>query len=795
MSTSAERSQLKRVANYVGANLALGRAIHQNEKDSRAHKQGEQLCYFVDTNIVRWYLNPLEEFSLVKALLPPDDLKRLKTVEFASNVIAAHYVFSYLLVGSNGFAPFLTPFHAEELHDSLEKEVALFREQVRYDLVTPKLRSAADNLVKAFDQFKSDSTMSALSELFDAFSNVLTHAFGSIAFRRARTRRLFLDNRVARADEYEDFNLDQSYLANSKLLEWQDLLLESGKTTEDSINLERDARSLCLLERLVYDATTRNKPIRYLMISADASLHEAVDRWRSKNGLLAIPQFDFLRHPREYIPIINLNAMHPLVSETIHGFSELMQSVDDISFSISSDDSAQSVHGVDLSSHFPDRFSRIIHDRVSDEKLLGLAPKVDQLSKRWTNALETSVLMNAEFVVGIADDYVARSIKPLADRELDETLQKQILEDIQQIANGHIDFAGRGQLAVLLKTIRRAKERAPAAQGITRHARSPSLVRLRVPRTLARMARGIGEKAPRDLAGFVAEYVFSQDEQLLDEFEQAVKEVSAVEVAATACIVAFRLNRWEQARYLADRLIQAHPQHDPNQAEFEYLRLVTDRFSGLSLEDLQRNRRLLEARIKTCRQTNDEYGFIRSLAEVGAQCLFYGYSQALITSEARPIASEYVWATIYDAIGYLDRARRALERASSERQLTQTDPRMLQLLRIHIFANTLSAYFFTELRPIPAPESSRARQPSSPESVVDELYQLTFSDDKAFRLAEFYALCARKHLGAARWAEKEQTRLRTVLSAFSRDQKHFEEIDRREVKWLCGKLGLSATAS
>ena len=196
-----------------------------------------------------------------------------------------------------------------------------------------------------------------------------------------------------------------------------------------------------------------------------------------------------------------------------------------------------------------------------------------------------------------------------------------------------------------------------------------------------------------------------------------------------------------------------------------------------------------------CREQGDDYGLVRSLAEAGAQCLFYAYAQALIAGETRTIASNYVWGTIQDANGYLERARRALDKAISERRLTAIDPAMARLLRSHILANTLSTWFFMELRPIQAPDGTRERESHPPpEAVIDELYGLTTSDEKSFRLAEFYALCARKHLGATRWADKEQARMRILLSAFAHDQEHFEEIDRREVRWLCEKLSLQPGA-
>jgi hypothetical protein len=791
MNSATQRAQLRRVANYVAANLALRRAIHQNARDSRTDEQGDKICYFVDANIVRWYLNPLENFNLVAPLMRPDDPERCEVVEFASNVIAAHYVFSKFLVGAREFAPFLTPFHADELHESLEREIILFREQAKQEVVTPMLRRAADDLVSRLASFKQLRSMPALSALFEAFTNVLKHAYGSISFRRSRTRRLFLDRRVVRASEYDDFNLDQSYLEPSKLKAWEDLLIQCGKSAHETLKLSRDASSLCLLERLNHDAATDNRRIRFVMISADSSLHDAVDTWRHSENLIEITQFDFLRHPRQYIPIINLNSMRADAEQTIKGFSELMNSVDDISFSVYSDSNGASAASArEAPSHFPERLGRGIREWVPEEELRNLAPKVDMVSVRWTYALETSVLMNTELVLGIADDYVAERIKPLAEGEIDDVLQQQILDDIHQIASGHIDFAARGQLAAQLKSIRRSRTDGMSARSISRHARSPALVRFAVPKALVQMAKRSGESAPRDLTSFVNEFIFSQDPLLLEEFEQAVEDVSGIEAATIACILAFRLSRWEQARYLAERLIHAHERDDPTQAEFEYLRVVTDRFSGLSLEDLQRNRGLLEARMRTCRENGkDEYGFIRAVAEAGAQCLFYGYSQALIARLTHPIAENYVWSTIYEADAFLSRGRRALVQASSSGRLAEIDPKMVRQLRAHILANSLAAYFFIELRPIPVADGISSRERPPPDGVAEELFKLTASDEKAFRLAEFYALCARKHLG--RWGKEEETRMRILLSVFSQDKTYFEEIDRREVSWLSNVLGLS----
>lgn len=773
--------------------MALRRAIHQNAADSAARQAGEQLCYFVDTNIVRWYLNPLEKFWLVVGLMKPDEPDNFDVVEFASNVIAAHFVFSPLLIGSGGFAPFLTPFHADELNESLDKDDAVFKRHAEEITITDKLRLLADDLMRALDAFRREHSIKALSVLFDAFSAVLKSAYGSIAFREARTRRLFAEDRVVRASEYGDFNLDQSYLQSPRTQMWRDLLVECGKSEKESKKLDRDASSLRLLEHLNFEAVEKNRSIRFLMISTDSSLHEAVNKWRTREQLLNVEKFDFLRHPREYVPIINLNSMRAHADRTIEGFSELMQTVEDISFSIDQEGASPLSPDVTTSLHFPESFSNFIRrDRGRNEKLLNLAPKVDELSGRWKHALETSVLMNAELVAGIADDYVANRIKPLADGELDDVLRKQILIDIHQIASTHIDFAARGQLMAQLKAIRRLKQQPSAAQSFARPARSPSLVRLAVPQALIRMAKFVDEEVPGDLPAYLTKFVFSKSAELLDEFEQAVRRVSSLEAAAVACLIAFRLSQWEQARYLADRLLRAYDSN-ADRIEYEYLRVVADRFSGLSLDDFQRNRTLLQERIRLCREDRDDYGVIRSLAEAGAQCLFYGYWQALIVAPTRPIADSYVWATIYDAEGYLTRAHYVLAKAS--RSTARAEHSLFKLLRTHILANLLSVYFFIELRPIPLHDGTRRRESQPPpHNFVDELYNLTGSNEPTFRLAEFYALCARKRLGGDRWGASDRVRMRVIMSAFSRERKHFEEIDRREVDWLCNVLNLLGDA-
>lgn len=792
MTVTGSRPRLAtKIGSYIGANMALRRAIHQNAADFHAvHEDGTQLCYFVDANIVQWYLDPLDNFTLVSALMRQETIEQGQGIELGSNVIAAEYIFSKRLIGSDGFAPFLTPFHADELHETFERKLLELLLSAKTDLPGEDVRSASGALVKAYDSFKYRHSLETLSALFSAFTDVLEHAYGSIAHRRQRTRKLFQDKRVIRASEFGDFGLDDSYLKNYAT--WEDLLVQAGKPSSDTRKIKRDASSLCLIERLNYDAMKEARPIRFLMITADSHVHDAVDNWRRTEDLLGIGQLDFLRHPRQYIPIINLNSMRADAEHTIMGFSELMKSVDDISFSIYHEGTIGTADAVHVtSSHFPDRFNRVIRSEVSEAMIARLAPKVEELSERWQSALETSVLMNADMVAGMVDEFVTQSIKPLADsRELDDFLRQQISDDIHQISSGHIEFAARGQLLAQLRAIRRAKGVTSAARGITRHARSPSLARLRVPSALAEMARMAGESVPADLSEFLGEYVLSHDKTAIDEFETALGGVTGVEAATIACVLCFRLSQWEQARYLAERLIHAIGREDTEYYEIEYLRIVSDRFSGMSLENLQKNGRILDIQMQRCGDHNDDYGYVRAISEKAAQCLFYGYTQALITEQTRRAPNRYIWSTIYDAEGYLDKALRAFNKAEESRRFSQINPAVVKQLRVQILANWLSAFFFIKFHPIPVDDSRRNRQSLPPGRLVDELYELVASREKVFRLAEFYALCARKELGDRRWGAHEEARMRVLLATFLRDRSHFEEIDRREVNWMRNVLGL-----
>lgn len=797
-SDRSEPKTVRRVANYLGGNVALARAIHQNALDAAAVHDGEQICYFVDANIVRWYLNPLENFRLVSSLLNPDAPSLLGEIEFACNVIAAEYVFSRLLSGSQGFPPYLTPFHADELFEFLDREIDKLVMEGDKAFDVQSLQDSASALEEAIEGLSSDSA-SAIPRIFVAFQTILKQTYSQVGFRTTRVRDLFENGRVVRSDEYGDFQLDDKYRTGTPLKRWRDALAAAGKVRTEEKKLRRDAESLCMLEQLNYDAARDNRPIRFVLLSSDETLHNAVDRWRNEQKLIGVNRFDFARHPRQYLPIINLNAMRAHADERIPGFSELMDSANDIRFSISKQMGSGSPE-VANASHSPERVALSIRRSIKRSQLLRFADRIDQMSKRWRNALELSILMNTRVIQCTAGDYLKWSISHLTQIQVDEELRRGIAEDIEQISIGHIEFAARTQLHALSRQLRQIAGLGSEERKLRSEARSHLFVRIQLPEPLRTLQRDWGEETFHSLGGFIDHLVANTHTGGMADFEEAVAKVRGVETAKLVSALAFRLGQWEQARYFCDRCAHHIGESDPELHEFHFLRIAADRFFGLSLDDLQRNRRLLEHQIGVAARQADWFGFVRGLSEAAAQCLFFAYSQTLPPQEERRAPAVYLTRLVRDAESYLDRARRCRELWRAPPGTAGAEAPMIRALRIQVLANSLSAFFFTALGAMSQEDNpDHDQQPDRITRIVDELCGMVQSDAKLFRLEEYYVLCGKQYIrrmakrdGRRPPTELDGRRVRQLINAFNRSRQTFQDLDRREFEWLTDVLEMGA---
>ncbi len=782
--TDSDANAREYVAVYLAANLAMRKAIKQNERDfDAAVSNNFTLVYFADSNVVQWYLRPVEDQDLTLFTGRNQD----RALEVLSGLVTADWIFSGGLPGARGEPLLLTPSHAEELnrsmHDNYRKlsESRVPPDSTRIGQFTGDFREK----IAAFSAAKKPSE-AQFNGLFTSFSDLVQNEQrAELAFYAGRVRRLLENDLVRQVAYYGDFGIKdaESILARDSE-KWREHLLEAGKDPKNDRNLEHDVKSLSLLSYLNEDALSEGRKIRYLLISSDYSVHSAVDAWRSKTGFNGIPQFDFMRHPRQFTPILNFNSMRgsAVDAQGLGFFDNIKQLVSDISFSFSGDRIS-----VQSNQHFPEK-TRVELQRILDRETTDTFKKdVVRLSKEWRLAMKSALLLNSAAVVRVADEKLWETIQPLTEAGLEDQLSRYFDKSIEKLASQHIMFASGQQILAHLRELKRnlVLER---DQSLTRYNRSPSLVLLALPQALRRFGRDHDWPEFDTLSEFVDRLVASKDLQTLEAIELVVPKLGPEDACDLAALLAFRFGDWSQAAYLAERrMLDASNSHD----EYQYLSIVAERFQGPSLDRLQRNRSMIRRQVMRWRRESSPFVEARALAELAAQELFFAFDQALPGSKSRRVPDHYIAALVSSAKGALLYSESIA--FSSSKLLAP--PALIDRLKHHIVTNLISVDLFERLAPLGPGFSSIVQSDDAfSRRLVDQYEKLdkanSLKSEPRFRLGEFYALCLRKLLGDRHWSNANATRLKALRRDFELASERFLSMDRREVEWLEEKLAL-----
>jgi hypothetical protein len=803
--SSTASGKMSPVIAYAGAAMALSRAIRQNKRDCDTARDDIQISYFVDANIPLWYLKVEDNYDLVAPLAAHEETQDVTLVESGSSIIASEYIFSEALVGSKGFAPILAPPHADDLQGQIHRLGRDLIEEWRKAGDTRILRTASSNLTDAIMNFKQNSSIEALSALFKAFSAVTKITYGKAAMSQQRMARLFGQRRVVRVDPRVDFDLDVSRSSDEAINGWKTRLINAGKPDVEQ-TLSRDAEALFLLETLNRDAREKNKPIYYVMITADKDLHECVDRWQRSGNDQDPRTVDFLRHPRQYVPILNLKSMRPGAKDEIEGFDNLMLSVENVMAFVAAQYQKQPGATDIPISHDIKANVALLSTHIHDKKTFDLeqleksSGRVPDLSRQWREALETSILVNAVTVLGTADKLIREHIAPLGDQTVDTALRKDVEERIVRIGEAHTGFAAQGLLDLLLRDADHHGRLLTRSRRLRVYRYVPMLTRIPIPKVIADKLVHDDHIQMTELGSLADALIKGDDDGLRQSLNEIRQRLEGVDAARLACLMSFHVGRWNQARDFAEQIIRAIPSQPQEQAEFRYIELVARRFGGLTLEVLQQSRRALEQQARDFSSVNDAFGEARALSEQAAQCLLFAYAQEIEVEPCRRVPSTYTWRVVIDAENYLERARKRT-RDGSQGTRPGEQAEQARKLRRQILSNTLSAYFFGVFSDI-AKEAEYTKQDAPPPAgIAEELLRpprLTHS--RHFRPSVFYALCAQRRLGGTVWTAREDHRLKTMLRIFEPDTRPSAELERndvpneiaKEVLWLLKKLGLSS---
>ena len=311
---------------YITRAIDLRNSIHLNGQDHDfAFKEFGEIRYVFDTNILLFFLNPFQEYGRVA---PFEVFDRDGPDETAQSlaVVTAEYLFSRQLYGQGGSAPMLSHWHAQEF----ERRVRALTDEAAEPGAqgARRVASAVDFRLHGTiaDLVGSSSDQNRLRSAIDESTHTLGGA-GEILMERAfvgqQFSRMMRHNmiRPLRSDDIMN-RLRERARPTAEVERDAEIAEQIGKrmrmhrifqrvdASSRGDNEEADIRTVLDILRLNREVERGQpaKPVRYVLVTTDHALHNAVLDWCRAAGRHEISFFP-IRRVLQFAPFINVNQM------------------------------------------------------------------------------------------------------------------------------------------------------------------------------------------------------------------------------------------------------------------------------------------------------------------------------------------------------------------------------------------------------------------------------------------------------------------------------------------------------
>lgn len=302
-------AEIEEARRYVDAALRLRRSIQYNRDDADfAARTGHEIVYIFDANAFVYYANVNEAGGLI------DDIEELvgpgegsAELSKAMGRLTADFLFSGLLPGqTKKRIGFISLSHFEE---SLEKaseigtaldRVAGVDPTVSNDQIREEMRSIVHS---------EQPVVERLRQLGEMLPRAWIDALDAKAHLQRALRECFLTPGNLVPLDKRPGGLRAGVLDRDDLRPWLPLLHDKSRRRTPAA-IDGDARTLATIVNLYrFDDTSigRTRKTKYVLVTNDGNVSSAVRRRRKLLESEGIPFF--VRSPRDYLPLLNLNAM------------------------------------------------------------------------------------------------------------------------------------------------------------------------------------------------------------------------------------------------------------------------------------------------------------------------------------------------------------------------------------------------------------------------------------------------------------------------------------------------------
>jgi hypothetical protein len=654
------------VANYVHAAVDLRNCIEFNLCDHQyAYKEHGSIQYLFDSNTVRFFLNPIRQLQRVSFSLDIDH-----SAMIALATVTSEFLFSRGLCGQWGAPALIAPLHAQELERRASELVEILADgggqQIPDDSLEEKVGEALLQIRRL------DHVDASIEKFFES-----DHDLRRILSDEAYEARMF--TRIVEEDLLKPLTSDRNATAEvisppeADVMWWAQEIARNRppaaffKTKQEGKrktpkNDHADAETIVQLISINRVARESGDMTRYVLVTADQSIHNAMTDWYRSQLQEPNPAIDFypIRRIGQFIPFLN-TAQMPNNITSISLINDIREAVDTLlgGFGVVAEFPLRLpalVSGIGAEEGRPDPNDRIISVARLMEHF-GADTKINETISRlgalWSKLARDSVFLN----LGLLSRRF-HAVSELADFvERSEDVRSAVLAYMDRAVVGvekaHVEFAIKHRLAS-------AVDRSHA---LGNGAATRGMLMLR-----SRFANFTGGRSLYDFLNFIVANPRSDEARML---YASIASSSRHDALLLSGCIAFWASSWESALFFAERARSSAERSrkldDGNRLEYleiEYFQAVARRYVAMDLdgsmdERIQMLKGVLEQismHENNVNDANDSFLVVRASVEKGLTLVTIAYVHSLQDDTDNASALNY----IHDAYGCFRSALPAL---------------------------------------------------------------------------------------------------------------------------------------
>jgi hypothetical protein len=468
---------------YVFDTIELKQSIEFNFEDNAfAEDPSNRIIYVFDADVAVMFLSPrdgVDSIDIFRVLSPdrkgPRDEGTRQSGQFEglaelSAAVCAEYIFSRRLPGQHGAPARIGYHHALELESFLNRQVA--DSHVQWQQVEAELRRSSEDLKRKLKDQWGD--LNAERQTPDEFVKLLTEVLPrelhewmlvkGLAVRQFRRLVQTGQERLLPLQQLPNFKEEMDLPSPEAVDTWYDLIeRHRGPAKQDMarghsrrVQEDRNYRDATVLVQvqLLNEARAANE--KFLFVTGSPSVHKAVAEWNDDHHS-PDDKVDFVRHPRQYIALLNMRDMRRARSgqQVDHSvLAPLQSTVNDIlkTFFAKGEFVPRDGYRIsDLEASLRQKLSTF--DAASESDVSAFAAQTERLRRQWADLTKAAVAYQRDALTDMCGPIFDVIEKIVEQRSVDLALVRQCENLVGSISKDNAFVGVLGSVATLLTKV------------------------------------------------------------------------------------------------------------------------------------------------------------------------------------------------------------------------------------------------------------------------------------------------------------------------------------------------------